>query len=160
MKMRVRVDGLKELDAALGELSKAGARGVLRRVGLKAMQPVADAARDMAPDDPETGGNDLRSSITVATRLSARQAKLARKAVREGAHKHFVEVHAGPGPLPHAHLQEFGTAHHGTQPYMRPAWDSTHGQVLDIIKSDLGAEIEKTAKRAARRAARIAANGA
>ncbi len=160
VKTTVKVEGLRELDEALGQLSKASARSVLRRVGLKALRPVADTARNLAPDDPATGGNDLRSSIGVGTKLSPRQAKLARRMIKRGeADKHFVEVYAGAGPVPHAHLQEFGTSHHGAQPFMRPAWDSNKSGVLDTIKSELGSEIDKAAKRQARKAARLAAKG-
>ena len=159
-KMTVRIDGLRELDAALGELPKATAKSVLRRVGIKALQPVADRARQLAPDDPATGGNDLRSSITVGTKLSPRQAKLHRKAIRTGeAEKHFQEVFAGAGPLPSAHNQEFGNVNHGPQPFMRPAWESEKGRVLDIVKSELRGEIDKAAKRVAARAAKKAAKG-
>jgi HK97 gp10 family phage protein len=160
MKTTVKVEGLRELDAALGELSKSAARAVLRRVGLKALQPVAETARSLAPDDPATSGNDLKSSIGVGTKLSPRQARLARSAVRKGeADKHFAEVYAGAGPDPAAHNQEYGNIHHGAQPFMRPAWDQNKGKVLEIIKSDLGTEIEKSAKRAAARAARLKAKG-
>jgi HK97 gp10 family phage protein len=151
--MMVRIDGLRELDRALGELPKAVARNTLRRVGLKALDPVADSARDMAPDDPETGGNDLRSSIGVGTKLSSRQAKMNRK--RED--KSFAEVYAGAGPVPHAHLMEFGTVNHGPQPFMRPAWDQHKTGVLETVKTELGGEIAKAAKRVAARAAKKAA---
>jgi HK97 gp10 family phage protein len=154
----VRVEGLSELDRVLGELPKSVARNTLRRVGIKALQPVAEAARKLAPDDPETGGYDLRNSITVGTRLSRRQTRLSRRAVRAGeADKHFAEVHAGPGPLPQAHLQEFGTVNHPPQPFMRPAWDSNKGAVLETVTRDLGGEIDKAAKRVAARKARLAA---
>lgn len=159
MKKTVRVEGLRELDEALGELSKSAARGVLRRVGLRALEPVAETARQLAPDDPDTSGNDLRSSIGVGTRLSARQARLNRRAIRAGADKDFVEVYAGAGPLPQAHNQEFGNVNHRAQPFLRPSWDQNKDKVLDTVKSDLGAEIKKAADRAARKAARLAAKG-
>jgi HK97 gp10 family phage protein len=159
-KVTVKVAGLRELDAALGELPKATAKAVLRRVGIKALQPVAERARELAPDDPETGGNDLRSSIGVGARLSPRQAKLNRKAIRTGeAEKYFQEVYAGAGPVPHAHLQEFGTAHHAPQPFLRPAWESGKAGVLETVKTELGGEIDKAAKRVAARAAKKAAKG-
>lgn len=157
--MKITIDGLRELDAALGEFTKATARGVLRRVGIKALTPVADRMRDMAPDDPDTQGNDLRSYIGVGTKLSPRQAKAKRSEKRAGETS-FVEVYAGAGPLPQAHLQEFGTAHHGPQPFARPAWDEGKDGVLDTVKTELGMEIDKTAKRLAARAARKAARGA
>jgi hypothetical protein len=41
-------------------------------------------------------------------------------------------------------------------PYLRPAWESTKGQVLALIVSGLGEEVEKAAGRAARKVARLA----
>lgn len=155
----MKVEGLKELDKALGEIGKAAAKAVLKRVGLKALEPVADAARSIAPDDPETQGHDLRTSIGVGTKLSRNQARQKKNSVKAGEEKFFAEVYAGAGPLPQAHLQEFGAKGDPPQPFMRPAWDGNKTRVLDAIKSDLGAEIMKTAKRQAARRARLAAKG-
>jgi HK97 gp10 family phage protein len=152
MAVRVRVDGLRELDAALADLPKATGKAVLRRTLLKAGKPIADAARGMAPDDPLTGGNDLRSSIGVGTKLTKRQAKLHRKMFKND--KASAEAFAGAGKVAHAHLQEFGTVNHGPQPFMRPAWDANAGRALDIIKTDMWTEIEKAAQRLAKRLAR------
>jgi HK97 gp10 family phage protein len=155
MAQTVRIEGLQELEAALGELPKATGRNVLRRVLLKRAEPIADAMRARAPDDPATGGNDLKSSIGVGTRLSKRQAGLHRKAFKDD--KAAAEVFVGAGPVPHAHLQEFGTVNHGPQPFARPAWDAGQATVLDGIKDDLWAEIKKAADRLARKTARLAA---
>jgi len=156
-KTTVHVEGLRELDAALGELPKTTGKAVLRRVLKKAGQPIADDMRAKAPDDPVTHGNDLRSSIAVSTKLSKRQAKLHRKMFKND--KASAEVFVGAGPLPYAHLQEFGTAHHGPQAFARPAWDANKGRALDIIANDLGGGIMKAAKRLAKKAARQAAKG-
>ncbi len=177
MKVSVRVDGLKEFDAALGELSKATARNTLRRVLMKAGQPMAETAARLAPDDPETGSPDLHTSITVSASLknpvgkaeyrdvlqaggSRGEALQAMRDARRAGSESFAEVYVGPDYRQfHAHFQELGTAHHGPQPYMRPAFDQEAGTALDIIKSELGGEIEKAARRAARRAVRRAARG-
>ncbi|WP_268890732.1 HK97-gp10 family putative phage morphogenesis protein [Mesorhizobium xinjiangense] len=152
MATRVKIDGLKELERALAELPKATGKNVLRRTLRKAAQPVADAMRDKAPDDPNTGGNDLRSSIAVSTKLSKRQKSQHRKMFKSD--KASVEIFVGAGPLPQAHLQEFGAPQHGPQSFARPAWDANKRQVLDTIKDDLGEEIVKAAKRLAKKAAK------
>jgi HK97 gp10 family phage protein len=187
MSVKVKVEGLKELDAALGELTKATARNVLRRVLKRAGQPIADAARGKVPVD--TG--KLRDSIIVGTKLAssqdsgkaafasvmrgggsreeARSALIAaNKAAKGGAA--FAEMFVGPDNRPAAHLVEFGTGERfhrsgksggsvAPQPYMRPAWDGEKGRALEIIKDDLGDEIMKAAERAAKRAAKLAAKG-
>lgn len=144
----VEVKGLRELDQALGELSFSQAKGVLRRVGRRALEPFDAAWREKAPREE----GHLAESGGVGSKLTRSQRR-ARE--REST----VEVFAGPGPDPAAVQQEFGNAHHPAQPFARPAWDETQGQALDIVASDLGEEIQKTAQRAARRAARLAAKG-
>lgn len=151
----VAVEGLRELDKALSELPKSIAKNVLKRVAIKALQPMRDAARANAP--VRTG--DLRESINISTKLSKRQAQLARRAFRMGGDKSFVELYAGPSALPHAHLQEFGSIRNRPQPFMRPAWDETKGQALKIVKSELWGEISKAAARVAKKKAKLAAKG-
>lgn len=152
MAKTVHVEGLRELDRALGELPKATGKAVLRRVLIKAGTPMANMMASLAPDDPVTKGNDLRSSIGVGTKLSKRQAGLHRKMFKND--KAAAEVFVGAGPVPHAHLQEFGTVKHGPQSFARPAWDAKQGQVLDSIKTDLWTEIAKSAARLRKKAAR------
>lgn len=154
MKVTSRVDGLADLDRALGELTKSTARNTLRRVGIKALQPMAEEARHLAPDDPSTSDQDLKSSIGVGTRLNPRQTRLARRAIRTGgAEKHFAEVYMGTND-PAGIQQEFGNVNHGPQAFMRPAFDQEARGAVDIVAQELGGEIEKAAQRAARRAAK------
>jgi hypothetical protein len=156
--VRVSVEGLREIDAALGELGKATGRNVLRRVAVKRLEPMAEEARRMAPDDPLTGGNDLKASIAVSTTLGTRQGKLNRKSKSE------AEAHMGPaGPggkaPPQGIQQELGNQNHGPQPFMRPVWDGGKEKLLDGIGDDLWLEIAKAADRKAKKAARLAARG-
>lgn len=152
-KTTVHVEGLRELDAALGELPKATGKNVLRRVLRKAAQPIADQAQAKAPI--QTGA--LQISIGVGTKLTRRQSRLHRKMFRDD--KASVEMFVGAGGLAQATQQEFGNENHGPQPFMRPAWDGNKDRALEIIKSDLGEEIMKAAKRLAKKQARLAAKG-
>lgn len=184
----VRIEGLRELDQALGEFSKATARNVLRRVARQALESMAEEARRLAPDDPTTQApHDLRTSIVVSEKQkSGRFGGLAERTS-------FVTMYMGPtgGGYPQAIIQEFGApahditvrkgsafgrlafeetgdfvapkvVHHpGTppHPYMRPAWEGGKDALLGSLKGLLAAEIDKAAQRAARRAARLAAKG-
>jgi HK97 gp10 family phage protein len=139
--MKVKVEGFRELEASLSELPKATGKAVLRRVLKAAGEPIMSSAQQKAP--VLTG--QLETSIVTSTRLSRRQARLARR-----VGKSTVEMHVGTkneAAVP----QEFGTARQGAQPFMRPAWDENKDQALDIIKSDLGSEIEKAAARLAKK---------
>jgi HK97 gp10 family phage protein len=141
--MTVSIEGLADLDRALGKLSPAAAKGVLRRVGRQALQPFDEAWRAKAPH--LTG--QLGESGSVGSKLTRSQRK-------EHERESTVEVFAGPGPQPQAVQQEFGNANHAAQPFVRPAWDQTKDRTLEIVKDQLGVEIEKAAKRAARKAAK------
>lgn len=158
MKTRLHVEGLRELDKALGELPKSTGKAVLRRVLKKAGEPIAADMRAMAPDAPGSSPKrDLRSSIGVSTKLSKRQRKAHRKAFRDD--KAAAEMFVGAGPLPHPHLQEFGTFKEAPQPFARPAWDANKSKALEIIKVALADEITKAATRIARKQAKAAAKG-
>lgn len=148
----IKIDGLKDLDRALSELPKTTARATLRRVGIKALQPFDKAWRANAERNRLTGALD--GSGGVGTKLTRRQAQQAKKS----DDKAFVEVYAGPNN-PAAVPGEFGTVDQPPRPFMRPAWDATAGQVLQIVSDELGTEIDKSAKRVARKAARLAAKG-
>ena len=140
----VKIEGLREVDAALGQLGKATGRNVMRRVAIKRLQPIADEMKANAPVDQ----SDLRDSIIVTTKNPKRNRKRSE-----------VEAHAGPGRHPQAHLQEFGTAHHAPQPFARPAWDGGKDALLEGIADDFWTEISKAAARQAKKAARLAARG-
>lgn len=172
----VRIDGLKELDQNLGKLTKASARGVLRRTLMMAAKPMVAAASAKAPRD--TGV--LAGSIAAGTRVNNVAGKAefaavmrsggskgeavqalrdARRAAKDSAS--FAEVFVGPAVRPKSEpknrVLEFGGGRgdRAPQPFMRPAWDETKDQVLDGIKAELATQIAKAVDRAARRAARI-----
>jgi HK97 gp10 family phage protein len=151
----VQIEGLKELEKALGELPKALRKPVVARMLRKAAQPLAEAMRSMAPDDPVTQGDDLRTGITVSPNLSPRQKGLHKKMFADD--KAAVEMFVGPNAAHYyGFFQEFGTVHHGPQPFVRPAWDAGKEPLLARIKDDLWLEINKAAARLAKRRAKAA----
>lgn len=181
--VKVRVEGLKELDKALGELSKATARNTLRRALTSAAQPMLEAAKRNAPED--TGG--LRRGIQIGTKISKDKSKDpgsrayaqtmaaggsradAVQALRDarraqGVGGSFAEVFLGPVRANKkntikANVQEFGSVKQPAQPYMRPAFDSEAQNVINNIGKELSKEIDKSVARARARAAKKAARG-
>lgn len=141
----IKIEGLRELDAALGKLPKAAAKAVLRRVLTEAGEPIARTARGLAPRDEF----HLYESIDVGTKLSRRQAGLHKGRGGQAFQEMFVGTNNPAGVQ-----QEFGNERHGPQPFMRPAWDSKKGETLDYIATALWGEIAKTAARVAKRTAR------
>ena len=183
MKATMKIAGLRETLAGLEQFKKSTARGVLERVLKRAIAPMEQAAKSMAP--VKSGG--LRDSIkTVVVRSSAGKSAYA-AAIREGASADVATAaaksanrgakSAGKGAsakvrvqatAPHAHLVEWGTAPHlaggrfkgadhpGTyaQPFMGPAYNGGRREATLDIKADLKREIETTARRVAARAAK------
>ena len=151
MKASVRVDGLREMEAALAEFTRGTSRNILKRTALKAIEPMADEMARRAPVQ-KGGDHDLQKSIQATDKLNKRQKKLNRQ-------PSTVEVYAGPtadpgdlAPPPQGMQQEFGNEHHGPQPFARPTWDGGNRALLDRTAEGLGAEIEKSRQRAARKA--------
>lgn len=154
MKFTGSITGLSEINANLASMSKAQAKGALTKVAVDALKTeFVPTAQALAPDDPETGGNDLKASIIAgpASKLNNRQKRLNRR--RED--KAFGEGFAGTADVAGV-PQEFGTVNHGPQPFMRPAWSQKTQAIFDHVGKSMWSIIDKSVKRAAARAAKKA----
>jgi HK97 gp10 family phage protein len=177
--MNFKVEGLSDLEAAFEELPRATARNVARRALLKAGEVIAEDARQRAPDDPSTGPEDLHRSIAVSPKLlnskglsefasemaatgdrAAAAAALvsARRGSSSKGSAPVVMMFVGPAGAPARWgvLQEFGTIHHGAQPFMTPAWEAQKNNALDVVVTELKSELKKASDRLARKAAKLA----
>jgi HK97 gp10 family phage protein len=141
-----KLEGFAALDKALGQLPKATAKNVLKRTLLKAAAPIDEAASADAPVGP-TG--KLQISVITGTRLTRSQQRFATLKTSN----YYAEVHVGTS-LSRGIFMEFGTFKDAPQPFMRPAWEAHKDQALNIIKVELGGEIEKAAKRYAKKLAK------
>jgi HK97 gp10 family phage protein len=147
-----RVEGLSESLDALRDLrdnlgvSNATAKNTLKRALIYAAEPIEQAAAAAAP----VRSGRLKTSIGTGTKLSRRQRA-------EHTKQPGVEIFVGAGPNPQAHLQEFGTAHHAPQPFMRPAIDANIDNAIKRFSDQVKLEVEKTAERARRKLARLLA---
>ncbi|WP_288430206.1 HK97-gp10 family putative phage morphogenesis protein [uncultured Agrobacterium sp.] len=141
-KQVVTIDGLQDLDKALSSLPHSVQKKVARDVLRESAEPMARAARQLAPRDEY----HLYDSIDVSTRLNSRQRSLH----REEASSSFQEMFVGTNN-PAGIQQEFGNERHGAQPFMRPAWDAEKKPTLSRIANSLWFHIEKAARRLARK---------
>jgi HK97 gp10 family phage protein len=140
-----KLEGFAALDKALGQLPKATAKNVLRRVLRRAAQPIDDDASAAAPVN--TG--KLQVSVITGTQLTRSQ----RRGAMLKTSNYYAEIHVGTS-LGRGMFQEFGTFKDAPQPWFRPAWEANKDQALNIIKVELGGEIEKAAKRYAKKLAK------
>lgn len=171
--MTFKLDGLKELEAALTELkTRATARRTADRALRKAAEPIRDKARELAPDDLETGVNNyLKASIKigragtqerqrgnsgnlVTTYIGIDGSTLPPKVAKTKTGKGGKAILAGGGVAAYSIFVEMGTNSRPAQPYMRPAWEQTKDAALARLADDLRTEITKTAERAARKRAK------
>lgn len=177
----VAILGLPELEAAFAEISRAAARGVLKRAVAKAAKPIAQSMSDFAPIDsgalsesPVIEG-DIQGGIAGkrafaevleagGTRAQAQAALRAANAATAGQYRVTADIGPNKRRAPHAHLVEFGTGprfHKSGKyvgvmppdPFVRPAWDRDGGATAtERIKAELSAELDKAVARAKARA--------
>lgn len=152
----VKVEGLKEVEAALAQLPKATGRNVMRRVAVARLEPMAEDARSRASANNWSG--DLADSIEVSTKSAGYARRISRNS-RSEAEAYMGPAGRGGKAPPQGTQQEFGNQNHGPQPSIRPAWDAGKPDLLPGIAEDLWAEIDKAAERIARKTARLAAKG-
>lgn len=141
-KTTVKVEGLRELDRALGALPQSTAKAVLRQVLKDAGEPIARAARQGAPRHDM----HLYESIDVSTRLNRRQRGLHREENKPTFQEMFVGTNNPAGVQ-----QEFGNHRHAAQPFMRPAWDANKMNTIKLISDGLWVSIQKAAQRLAKK---------
>lgn len=149
MKINADLKGFRELERALAEdLPRATARNVLRRTAVNAMARIEAAAKRNAP----VADGTLRDSIKTRSVKAKRQAGSAKFARSSG-----VEIATGPTGRQeggNAAFQEFGTVKMRPHPFMRPAVDSEGQNVIDEVRDELAAQIEKAKARIAKKAAK------
>lgn len=150
MKINYHFEGGRELDAALEQFSAPMAKAVSRRALKKAANPILSIYKSLTKVRTGT----LVSLEIVGTRLTRRQARLARRDGKSG-----VEIYIGTAD-PAGVQEEFGNARQAAHPALRPAWDAEGGdKALRRIAAELWTDIEKTAARlngkAKARAARL-----
>ena len=139
---------LGKLDAVSVDLRRKGGRAALRRAGNVIVEKAKTNARRV--DDPGTG-RSIADNIAMRWngRLFKRTGDLSfRIGVLHGAVLKKHPVLGRNAPTPHWRLIEFGTENVRAQPIMRPAAESSVGEVLNTF----GTEYEKAIDRAIKRA--------
>ena len=114
IKTRISFSGGNELARALATLSQRVNRQVRYEALERAAEPMRRTASRLAPHAP--GKPDLRDAIEIQR--------------VKGEHG---EPAVAVGPTRDAFYgfyQEFGTVHHGAQPFMRPAFDTEASRAL------------------------------
>jgi HK97 gp10 family phage protein len=134
--VRVELRGVRGLVKKLKQVQgSTTAPETLLSILEEAAEPIRKAASDKAP---------FRRGVLAESVLVERVRE--RRARFQG-----VGVFSAPGTTKgsrrsfYAHMQEFGTRHHGAQPFMRPAYDENKAQAIRIARRRIGAEIRRAA---------------
>jgi len=147
--------GLKRFSQRLQAIPQA-AREAIQPVLQRQAAQIAGTMRYLAPDDPQTGAPDLKTSIAVTPGGQSTPAH----SQPGGAHlvpENAVVITAGNSKVRYAHLVEFGTrarmmsstrqasAHPGTspQPFFWPAYRLHRKKALAAIKRGIGKAIKE-----------------
>ncbi len=165
----VKIEGLRELDAALGQFSKSTARGILHRALKKAAAPIRDQAKADAPVD--TG--ELRDSLVIRTKSTggsagkaayadvmraggskSEAAKAARAANRAAGQQPLSATVSVAADVGHAVFAEFGARGRPGTSFLSRAMMSRGKDALKLVGAEMKTEIQKSAKRVAARAAK------
>ena len=164
-----KVEGLAEIVATLKDLPEKLQRKVVRKALAKATKPTLAAARQRCPKDAGLLKKSLgRKTVTYVesgsiVAIIGPRGGFERMVTRRGRSKPEKA-----NPLYYAHLVEFGTKPHslaradtkigrriandmkirmhpGTKarPFMRPAFDSTKGEVLRIFGEEVAKGLEQ-----------------
>lgn len=147
---------LGKLDSVTDDVKRKGGRYALR----KAAQIIVDKAKQNAQriDDSETG-RSIAENIAMRWngRLFKRTGDLGfRIGVLTGSTRNLEPGNPDTGPggaTPHAMLVELGTEKARAQPYLRPAMDTSMGEVTDEFVRQYERAVDRALKRAAKRQA-------
>lgn len=112
----MKIEGGAELAQAIDALPERVSRPIVREILRDVAEPMRARMGQLAPRRaPEP---DLADNMVISTIGGGRNAVFARGGEQE------VAVAIGPARgFAHGLLQEYGTAHHGAQPFARPAFD-------------------------------------
>lgn len=144
MKVTWQFSGGDELAKRLNALPAALTRKVVVEALRAAARPMQAGASARAPyqaaDDREPFGHLRdRMVISVANRIGS---VAGGRWTKRDEMEHAVAV--GPAKnFAHGLFQEYGTAHHGPNPFMRAAFDSSTSAALGIIGQELWAALRK-----------------
>ena len=157
--MTVKVNGLKELNAALLELPLKIRGRPLRAAVAKAAKVVRDEARRKAPVDTGLLKREIihtrsrsqsaegRETYIVLIRQLMKKYADTRRNRRAGRVGKRYKVE---GQAFYWKFLEFGTSKMSARPFLRPAFESRQQEAVRVMADQLKTEIEKQARKLAK----------
>jgi len=153
--MTAEVQGLKELSRAMGMLKKSIATRTAKRALSAGAGPIAKRARKNAPVLQEPTATRKKGTIKKNIRVKVRKRRdgqyeatiwvkgLGKKKIELFKQETGKEGKDNPDDPWYWWFQEFGTAEHPAQPFMRPAFETEKNASLDAIAGKLREDLKK-----------------
>lgn len=165
--MKIKVDGLAELQAALAELGAPRAIKTALRGGLsKAARPMLEAIRSKVPVDTGNLKRSLKMAaakgekpdspqfgIVIGIDSNEQPAEYKVRKTKSGGNRKGAGkggYYRDPNVAGHGPMIEFGTPRQAAQPFMRPGFDQEGESTIRRFGEVAGAEIERVAARLAK----------
>lgn len=144
---RVRVDGLRQLGAAMKKLDRAVALKGARSATAAAAKPVKNAAIRNIDANPSIDSGDLRKNVIVK-RLGKNESSLTSEHIvtvrgRGKKKKNKDGTVTQDQGAPHAHLVEFGTVNMPAEPFLGPAYEQQKQNAVEAMRERLAKFIAK-----------------
>jgi HK97 gp10 family phage protein len=161
MSASMKLTGLGELRGKLEALGAIGARKAMQSAARKAMAPVVETARQMAPKAAGTLAGGIRlaavrpksGDVVVSVGVTVSPETLKSEVKFEDGSSYTKKTRRNADFR--WHFAEFGTKHHPAHPYLRPAFQQHVGGIVAGLAEALRKAIHREAMsqvRAARKA--------
>lgn len=145
-----KITGLAEIQKKLEAMPEKVAKRSIRKALMRAGEIVRDKIVSLAPRDTGFLSEHFNIKVRMISGYLAGLAHIGPNAKiyypeKAGAGKRGGKRKAMP-VIAVAQFHEFGTVKMPAIPFMRPAFQSTKGQVIDVIASELRKAVEDAAK--------------
>jgi HK97 gp10 family phage protein len=150
--MQFEVKGIKEFEQTLlalqAEFGSTAAKRSLIPALRKAVSPAKDSIKAIAPVDTGRMKTTVRHGAKVATQKDKKRKYLNENTVAFGYVDVGVKYYDEKGQYrPATEAREFGTAEQAATPFIRRGFQKAIPNMLDILKKDLGIQLETWASK-------------
>lgn len=143
MRGGIKIDGIKELERALGKLPKE----LINKAEKAALRGgaflISKAAKAKAP--VASGHLKKNIGISVKTVKGRTTARIGAKSDRQTVTRYGKQVISNPAN--YSHLVEYGSANQAARPFIRPAVETTKDEVLGAMSKSFNKHMGKVVRK-------------
>lgn len=155
MSVSIKVEGLSDLEEKLEQLGAVAGLKVLQSASRSACKPLLERARELVPVETGVLRDSLRiavvrvrsGSVVISAGLKNRPVAVKNEIVDDYGNVVVVKTGEKIDAGWRLHFTEFGTSKSAAHPFLRPAFDQMHGEMLAALKEGLGGAIARAARK-------------